>query len=295
VNIDSTLVRGLIAAQFPQWADLPVRPVDLSGWDNRTFRLGDAMLVRLPSAEGYAAQVDKEQRWLPRLAPQLPLPIPTPLAVGAPDRGYPWKWSIYRWLDGQPAAVSPTVDRSRVALQLADFLKALEAIDATDGPAAGVHNGFRGGPLSVYDREARESAVAVSDEFDSSAVLAAWDSALGSQWTHAPVWVHGDVAAGNLLVRDGALSAVIDFGCCGLGDPACDLVIAWTFFAGASRAAFKSAMPADPELRAPARGWALWKALITLVGARGTRSMVADDARAVIADVLAEHQHARSR
>lgn len=293
MRIDATLVRALIASQFPHWQDLAVRPVDLDGWDNRTFRLGDALSVRLPSAEGYVAQVEKEQRWLPVLAPQLPLPIPSPVALGRPGSGYPWPWSVYRWIEGQPALLAPLNDPVRFAARLADFLLALQSVDATGGPAAGAHSFHRGGAFSVYDEEARRSAAAVSDEFDARTLVSVLDASTRTTWSRTPVWVHGDVAATNLLVANGELSAVIDFGSSAVGDPACDLTIAWTFFAEEARAAFQRAWPDDPDLWARARGWALWKALITLVGARREgRQEVADSARAVIATVVAEHRSA---
>lgn len=222
-KITATLVRRLVAAQFPQWADLPVRPVDVSGWDNRTFHLGAEMTVRLPSAEGYAPQVAKEQRWLPVLAPQLPLPIPAPLALGAPAAGYPWPWSVYRWLEGESAAIGSVADRTQFAADLAGFLRALQGIGAAGGPPAGPHSFFRGAPLTVYAAETRHAIAALGDDIDAAAATASWDAALREPWRRAPVWFHGDVAAGNLLVKDGRLSAVIDFGCTGVGDPACDL------------------------------------------------------------------------
>ncbi len=155
VAIDVSLVGRLVAAQFPQWADLPIRPVEFDGWDNRTFRLGKVMSVRLPSAGGYAAQVDKEHRWLPRLGPHLPLPIPVPLAKGEPGEGYPWPWSVYGWLDGEHATLKRIADLHGFASALAGFLVALQRIDPTGGPAPGPHNFFRGGPLTVYDAETR--------------------------------------------------------------------------------------------------------------------------------------------
>src|SRR5262249_6956006 len=145
--VDAELAGRLVAAQFPQWAHLPVRPVD-GGWDNRTFRLGEALLLRLPSAVRYAPQAEKEQAWLPRLAGQLPLPIPEPVAKGAPGAGYPWAWSVLRWIDGEPAALAPIPDDTGFARDLAGFLVALRAADARDGPAAGAHSFHRGGRLA---------------------------------------------------------------------------------------------------------------------------------------------------
>ena len=288
VNIDTLLVRRLVATQFPQWADLPVRPVQFDGWDNRTFRLGDDMSVRLPSAEGYASQVAKEHRWLPQLAPHLPLPIPVPLALGAPAEGYPWPWSVRRWLEGEIATVAAIADRPQFARALAEFLLALQRIDATGGPPAGLHNNFRGGSLAVYDGETRQALAALEGLIDTGAAAAVWAVALAATWRGSPVWVHGDMAAGNLLVRDGRLSAVIDFGCSGVGDPACDLTIAWTFLADESREVFRSAAAADNAMWARARGWALWKAMKTLAENLDTNPATAAEARRVIKAVSAE-------
>ena len=156
-EIDARLARRLVDRQFPQWADLPVRPVEIDGWDNRTFRLGSELTVRLPSGEWYAKQVEKEQRWLPMLAPRLPLPIPTPVAQGEPDADYPYPWSVYRWLNGDLASRAPIADLTEFAAALAGFLTALGRIDATGGPAPGRHNFFRGAPLGTYEAVALDA------------------------------------------------------------------------------------------------------------------------------------------
>src|SRR4051794_33729088 len=226
-RIDEILVRRLVTAQFPRWARLEVRPVELDGWDNRTFRLGEELSARPPTGDWYAEQVAKERRWLPVLAPALPLPIPVPVGQGRPGEGFPYPWSVYRWLEGAPAAVAPA-DKSELALDLARFLRALAACDATDGPPPGRHNFFRGAPLAHYEAEALAAIDALGDAIPRAAVLRTWQRATASRWEREPVWFHGDVAAGNLLVRDRRLVAVIDFGTSGVGDPACDVVIAWT-------------------------------------------------------------------
>ena len=290
VNIDVSLVRRLIAAQFPQWADLPITPAVPQGWDNRTFHLGEEMSVRLPSAEGYTAQVDKEHRWLPKLAPLLPLPIPAPLAKGAPGEGYPWHWSVYRWLEGETATIERISHLGELATTLAAFLAALQRIDPAGGPRPGPHNFFRGGPLTTYDRETRDAIATLDGEIDGNAATAVWEAALAASWHGAPVWLHGDVAAGNLLVSDGRLSAVIDFGSSGVGDPACDVTIAWTLLSGESREAFRAALPVDAATWVRGRGWALWKALITLAEYRDTNPAKVGEARPVIDAVLAEHK-----
>lgn len=290
LDIDVALVRRLVATQFPQWADLPITPVELDGWDNRTFHLGDHMTVRLPSAEGYAPQVEKEHQWLPKLAPPLPLPIPVPLAKGAPNGDYPWHWSIYQWLQGEIATVERIADLSAFATSLAQFLTALQYIDSAEGPAAGSHSFFRGAPLAVYDAETRQAITTLGNTVDAEATQAVWETALRATWQGPPVWFHGDIAAGNLLVNDGHLSGVIDFGCSGVGDPACDTTIAWTLLSGESREAFRATLRVDKATWARGRGWALWKALITLVEYIHTDPAKAEEARRVIDEILADHE-----
>ncbi len=293
VIINEQLVGQLIAAQFPQWARLAIRPVELDGWDNRTFRLGETMSVRLPSAERYVAQVAKEHLWLPRLAPRLPLPIPCPIAIGQPGANYPWPWSIYGWIEGRPAALETIANLDDFATTLAQFLVALQQAESAGAPPPGKHNFFRGGSLAVYDQETWDSIRALAGEIDAGLAAEVWEASLGAAWDGRPVWVHGDVAAGNLLVNEGRLSAVIDFGCSAVGDPACDLTIAWTFFAGSSRQAFCGALPLDGATWARARGWALWKALITLVGSRLSDARKASQARRVIDEVLQDYKRER--
>ncbi|WP_411286615.1 aminoglycoside phosphotransferase family protein [Phenylobacterium sp.] len=268
---------------------LTVTPVFPGGWDNRTFRLGPDLLLRLPSRAAYAAQVEKEQRWLPTLAAGLPLPIPMPVALGAPGEGYPWPWSIYGWLEGETASAAPIDDMTRFATDLAALLTALQQIDATDGPAPGPHNFHRGGALATYDAETRTAIAALGERIDAAAVLAVWEAALAAEWRGPPVWLHGDVSAGNLLVREGRLSAVIDFGCCGVGDPACDLALAWTFLEGEAREAFRAALPLDAGCWARGRGWTLWKALIVWAGLPGANPLGAETSQRIVDDLVAEH------
>ena len=294
VDINVSLVGQLITAQFPQWADLPIKPLEFDGWDNRTFRLGEAMSVRLPSAEGYAPHVEKEHRWLPRLAPLLPRPIPVPLAMGVPAAGYPRHWSIYRWLNGEIATIERIADLRQFATTLAQFLATLQRIDPAGGPPPGPHNCFRGAPLTVYDGETRQAIAVLDGHIDTGAATDVWEAALAAPWHGPSVWFHGDVSAGNLLVNDGQLSAVIDFGCMGVGDPACDLSIAWTLFERESRGAFRAALPLDNAIWARGRGWALWKALIVCAQRPGTSTLEKETSRRVIDEVLADHKGAAS-
>ena len=292
-TIDVALARRLVDGQFPQWSDLPIAEVEVDGWDNRTFRLGSELTVRLPSGDWYAQQVDKEQRWLPVLASRLPLAIPAPVAEGAPDDGYPYPWSVYRWLDGELASKAPIADLTAFATTLAGFLNALARVDASGGPAPGEHNFFRGGPLATYEGEALEALDRLGDEVPRDAVLRAWEDATSTSWDREPVWFHGDVAAGNLLVRDGRLAAVLDFGSSGVGDPACDCVIAWTFLSGRARDRFRAVLDVDAETWSRGRGWCLWKALITLVGSLERDSPGAAAPRRDIEQVLADHARDR--
>lgn len=260
MEITVELVRDLVAAQFPHWAHLPVVPVVPGGTDNRTFRLGEHLSARLPSGPGYAPQVLVEQRWLPVLAPHLPLPVPRPVALGAPGCGYPHPWSVRRWIPGGPV----TAELPGLARDLAAFLAALQGVEAAGGPAPGPHNGFRGDHPGRYDAETRACVAALADRVDAAAALAVWEAALATRRDGPPVWFHGDVAAGNLLARGGRLAAVLDLGCTGVGDPACDLVVAWTLLTPDGRDEFRTVLDPDEGTWARGRAWALWKALLTM-------------------------------
>ncbi len=264
MDIDIALVRRLIAQQFPQWENLSIQKIEPGGSDNRTFRLGSDLTVRLPSHVAYEPQVAKEQYWLPRLADHLPIAIPMPVAQGRPTHEYPWPWSIYRWIEGKTAKAADIPDLPAFAVSLAQFLADLQRVDATGGPPPGPHNFYRGGHLSVYDEQTRLALRNLEDHIDIGSATLIWEAALQATWNRASVWVHGDMHPTNLLVEDGHLTAVIDFGCLGIGDPACDLAIAWTFFTGTSRELFRRHLPVDAGTWARARGWALWKTAITL-------------------------------
>lgn len=285
VELDLTLVQSLVAEQFPVWSRRVVRRVEPGGWDNRTFRLGDDLLVRLPSHARYVAQVPKEQRWLPFLGPLLPVPIPVPVALGRPALGYPWPWSVYGWLEGEPA--SALVDTPALAEDLAIFLRALQAIEPHGGPPPGEHNFSRGGALLTYDQDTRQALSDLAGNVDAVACERVWEAALATTATAPAAWLHGDVAGTNLLVRDGRLAAVLDFGGMAVGDVACDLTIAWTLFSGAARTAFRAHIACDEATWARARGWALWKALILIAWQSGSVAAVAD-AQRVLDAVLRE-------
>jgi aminoglycoside phosphotransferase (APT) family kinase protein len=289
ITVDAEQVRRLVEEQFPQWAGLPVQPVANGGWDNWTFHLGAGMLVRLPSASEYALAVDKEHRWLPALAPRLPLPIPAPLAKGKPGAGYPYSWSIYQWLDGQPASADRIADPVRFAVDLARFLAALQSVDIADGPHPGKHNWFRGGTLRTYDGEAQRALTALDGHVDVDLAREIWKTALDARWDGAESWFHGDVAEGNLLLNDGQLAAVIDFGTCGVGDPACDLAIAWTLLTADGRRAFRERLSVGEAAWARGRGWALWKTLATCAYTLGDADEEAASAQRVLGEIFSEY------
>jgi aminoglycoside phosphotransferase (APT) family kinase protein len=283
VDTDVGLVGRLLAGQFPQWAGLPIEAVPSAGTDNALYRLGDDMAVRLPRIRGAVADVDREHRWLPRLAPFLPVAITEPLRKGKPAEGYPWPWSVYRWLDGENPAVDRIADAGSLAAELARFVAALHRIDPTGGPPAG-----RGVPLEERDAPTRAAIDALGGMVDTAAATAAWDAALQTPtWPGAPVWVHGDLSPGNLLVADGRLSAVIDFA--GVGDPACDLIVAWNLLPAGTRNLFRAALRVNDATWERGRGWALSIALIQLPYYHRTNPVLAANARHVIGEVLADH------
>ena len=262
VDTDAALVRRLVEEQFPEWADLPVQPVPSGGTDNALYRLGERMVVRLPRHERTNGTLEQEHRWLPKLAPLLPLPVPVPLARGMPAAGYPWDWSIYEWLDGETAYVAPIADTVSLATDLAQFVAALQRIDAAGGPPPSRHNAFRGEPLARRDEQARAWIVALGSTIDGEAATAVWEAALRApKWQHQPVWIHGDLDARNLLATQGRLSAVIDWGCLGVGDPACDVAVAWKMLSAHTRDLFRTALAIDDATWARSRGWVLSQAV----------------------------------
>ncbi len=289
IEIDNRLVARLIESQFPQWANRPISRIPSTGTDNAIFRLGGDLAVRLPRIQHAAERIEKEWLWLPRLGPYLPLRVPVPLARGSPGEGYPWEWTVCRWLVGENAARARLSDLSQAANDLARFILALRSIDLAGGPPPGTHNAFRGVALAERDGETREAVHALDGMFDTRAVTRAWEQALGvPAWQSAPQWIHGDISAGNLLVVDGRLAGVIDFGCLGIGDPACDLMIGWTLFSGETRQAFRAAVAVDEATWERGRGWALSWALIYIPYYLKTNPVGVAEARQTIEQVLAD-------
>lgn len=282
IEITTQTAQMLVNSQFPQWKHLPIRPVEKSGHDNRTFHLGDKMTIRLPSDVNYVAQVEKEIKWLPMLQKFITLPISSPIAKGQPESFYPFPWSVNHFIEGETVSQS-NIAKAELAICLKRFLKELQAIDTAGAPLAGKHNFYRGGDLSVYHEETETALAQLKEELPVEKLRYFWERAMSSEWTEQAVWVHGDIAPGNLLVHNRTLCAVIDFGVMGVGDPACDYAMAWTFFDEESRNEFLRELDAGTIDRA--RGWALWKALITY---HSENTEVSDNAKFTIQSILSE-------
>lgn len=259
VLVDEGAVRRLVAAQHPQWADRPLRRLPPVGTDNQLFRLGDDLLVRLPRIPGPAETVAFEHTWLPLIAPHLPLPIPAPVALGEPGEGYPFPWTVVPWIDGATPTPS-TYDPEEWAVSLGSFVRACREVPALDGP---VTTEGRGGPLAAMDEWVRRwTARADPTEVSRDAVLAVWDDALAAPtYDGEPRWFHGDLHEGNLLVRDGALAAVIDWGCAGRGDPAIELNAMWGSLSPSVAGLYRETVGLDEAAYRRARGFALAPAI----------------------------------
>jgi aminoglycoside phosphotransferase (APT) family kinase protein len=285
LEIDEVLVRRLLTAQFPHWAELPIEALPAGGTDNLIYRLGDELSARLPRRRGWAAgSYDKEFEWLPKLAPVLPLPIPTPLAHGVPGEGYPHEWAVYDWLEGEDAASEP-LDLARAAVDLAELITALRRIDPAGGPpAAG-----RARPLRLRDEPTRAGIAALGEAIDGDAVTAAWEAALAApEWDGAPVWLHCDLDARNLLVKDGQISGLIDWGSCCVGDPAADVKVAWAVLDAETRPVFRELLAVDDATWARARGCAVSQAMIALPYYLHTYPAIVEQAWRWLAETLAD-------
>lgn len=256
LEIDAELVAALLAEQFPQWAGSPITRVASTGTVNALFRIGDHHYVRLPLLPHHGDDVDRELRWLPVLAPRLPLRIPRPVAAGRPTPRFPHPWAVYEWLEGRPYVDDAVIDEAAVARDLAAFVIALRRIEVTaDAPPAGRR------PLRELDQDTRRTIMDAAPEIDSPAALRAWESALElPPFDGERVWIHSDLLRPNVLVHDGRLSAVIDFGTAGVGDPAFDLIAGWAIFGPEGRAAYREALRPEPDDWARARAYALHQA-----------------------------------
>lgn len=292
VQIAAGLVQRLLAGQFPQWAELPLERVESAGTDNAIFRLGDDLAVRLPRIAWATGQVNKEWEWLPRLQPHVPLAIPVPIARGMPAEGYPWRWSVNPWIQGENATPD-RIDLPQAALDLAAFVTAMQGIDGSGGPVAGTHNFGRGIPLAGRDESVRRAVTGIIDldiDIDTNLALEIWEDALHQPaWDGDPVWLHGDIQSGNLLAVNGRITTIIDFGCLGTGDPAADLTVSWNLLDAGSRAMFREAISVDDATWLRGRGWALSLALGTFPYYHATNPTLTSIAWHSIEQVLADY------
>jgi aminoglycoside phosphotransferase (APT) family kinase protein len=280
---DADLVRRLLAAQFPDWAELPIERVTSCGTDNALYRLGEGLVARLPLLEG-AGDLGKDAQWLPRLAPLLPVAIPELLATGAAAEGYPCAWGVYRWLEGENPVIGAIAEPELLARDTARFVDAVRGLDLSGGP-----RGSRAGPLAPRDGAVRRAIREVAALFDTEAVTAAWQEALEAPpWPGPPVWTHGDLLRGNLLLGGDRLIGVIDWSLVGVGDPACDLLVAWSVLPAELRGWFRSEVGIDDATWTRGRGWALCVGLLQVPYYKDTNPELAANGEHMIREVLAE-------
>jgi aminoglycoside phosphotransferase (APT) family kinase protein len=283
VHVDAALVKSLLSAQFPRWANLPISPVRSTGTVNAIYRLGDRLYARLPRMEEWSQDLDKEWRWLPRLAPRLSLRIPEPVAKGRPTSSYPFPWAIYGWIDGQPYSDELVDDEQRAARDLARFVAELRRIDPVGAPRGGRR------PLSELDALTRDAIESARGVIDGDAAIAAWERALEAPaWEGNPVWIHTDLLRPNVLLSDGRLHAVIDFGGAGVGDPAADVIAAWAVFGHTGRKLFREVLDVDDDTWNRARGFALHQAALIIPYYGETNSEFVALAKRTVEEVLAD-------
>lgn len=277
VNTDADLVRSLLVSQHPQRAGLPIERVSSAGTDNAMYRLGDDLAVRLPRIHWAVENVAKERKWLPILAPHLPLAVPLPIAAGEPEAAFPYPWAVVRWLTGELATLDRLDDPVRTALDLAAFVRELQSVDTVGGPE---HN--RGRPIRLGDAAMRKGIASFGGEVDAEAITEAWNRVMATPDHDGPsVWFHGDLSYLNLLAQDGELTAVIDWGTCGVGDPAIEMTIAWGLFPPHARQAYREALGVDDATWQRGKGWVL-TGIFGIPYYRDTNpTLVADKMRAI--------------
>jgi len=283
VDIDASLVKRLLAAQFPMYADLPVSAVRTTATVNAIYRLGDHLYARLPRVEEWAQDLDKEWHWLPKLAPYLSLLVPEPVGKGRPTRSYPFSWAIYGWIDGRPYSDELVEDERQAARDLAGFVAELRRIDPIGAPRGGRK------PLRELDALTRKAIESSRDVIDGDAATDAWERALRAPaWKGTPVWIHADLLRPNVVVRDGHIRAVIDFGGVGIGDPAADVIAAWAVFGRAGRKTFRYALKVDDGTWTRARGLALHQAVMIIPYYAETNPEFVTLAKRTVEEILAD-------
>lgn len=284
IDINTSLVRQLLANQFKDWANLPLQVIRPEGTDNAMYKLGDDKVVRLPRTKGSAVSLEKERLLLPELAHHLPIAIPAIYRQGIPEADYPCPWLICEWLEGKTPIDENMLDHHQAAIDLGNFVSAMHKINLSNGPKC-----RRGQPISARDQETREGIASLRNMYDVSLLTDLWESVLEEpEWSEAPVWIHGDLHAGNLLAKDGRVMAVIDFGLAGVGDPACDIMVAWTFLTAETRNVFRSIVQPDDATWARGRGWALHLGIVGYPYYRTTNPIFANIAKRAIDEVIAD-------
>ena len=278
----------LVQNQFPQWAELPLTPFQSFGTDHILYRLGSDKVVRFPIKTEIAQNIPLQQNWLAKFA-KLPLDTPQILGIGRADDNFPYAWSVAKWIDGQDAASTPITDWSEAAVSLGRFVRELRMIDTTGGITSGQHNAWRGCPLAMLDDRTRGAIGLVSDLFDRATLTAIWEQALSAPvWESGPTWIHGDIHAANMVVRDGQIAGVIDFGLMALGDPACDLALAWSFLPARYRDLFLHAAEASEAMQLRGKGWGLYAGVIAFSYYRDNNPVLAAISSQTIEAVLAD-------
>ncbi len=289
ISINRSIVKDLIEEQFPHFSSLPLELVNSAGTDHVLFRLGKEKVIRLPKFHRVADQGEKEHTWLPRLAPFLPLEIPTPIEKGTPSKDYPLHWSIYSWIEGEMASSRSITDLRSAAISIAQFINALQKIDPAKGPLSGKQNEFRGFTLAHQNPYARVAIETLKGIFNPDTLTSCWQAALRAPlWEGSGVFLHGDLHEGNLLAQNGTLSAVIDFGLLGVGAPASDLMVAWTLLSPETREIFRKELTLDEATWQRGRGWALSFGLIALACYLHTNPTLAQIAKKTIEQVLSD-------
>ncbi len=284
IDIDTALVQKLLENQFPSWAGLPLGVIRPEGTDNAMYKLGSDKVIRLPRMEKSAVNVEKELLWLPTLSPLLPIEIPRILGKGNSEVGYPFPWLICRWLKGKNPDTENILDHHQAAIDLGNFVSAMQKINSTNGPKCS-----RGQPLSSRDQETRQSITLLSDIYDTKLLTHIWQSVVETPvWSGDPVWIHGDLHAGNLLAENGRVTAVVDFGTMGVGDPACDIMVAWTLLTRETREIFRSIVQPDDATWARGRGWALHLGIVGYPYYRTSNPIFACVAKRAIDEVLTD-------
>lgn len=283
ISIDTDLVQRLLVGQFPHLAERPLDLVRSTGTVNALYRLGHDLYVRLPRMGEWADSLDREWVWLRKLAPKISLEIPQPVALGKPSEYFPYSWAIYHWIEGTPYQSKENLDETQTARDLANFIKELRGVDKQNAP--------RGGraPLIKLDAETCSAIKSIGMQENVDALIDIWNFSLKAKlWKNAPVWIHGDLIKPNLLVREGQIKAIIDFGSVGIGDPAADIVPAWSVFNSVGRKAFRQELDVDDDTWYRARGYALHQAVMIIPYYSGTNPAFVSMAKDTIDQILSE-------